>query len=124
MGDLERRSTERRNDPNIWSDQHRKQVQLVYAMVVGGIIVVFGLTILAWAVMQAGETNKTALIVGGSICLVGLVASMPRTFMPILSYVLKRIPFLKNGEPSKNEIAAVANVIDLVPLSEMEDGDE
>ena len=121
MSDLERRSTERRNDPNIWSDQHRKQVQLVYAMVVGGVIVVFGLTILAWAVMQEGTPSKTALIVGGSICLVGLVASMPKTFMPILSYVLKRVPFLKDGEPSKNEIAAIAGVIDLVPLDEMDD---
>ena len=99
--DDDRRSAERRNDPNVWSAGHRKQVQTVYAMVVGGVIVLFGLVILSWAIMQEGDPNLIALGVGSGVCLIGLVASMPKTFMPILSYVLKRLPILRkvaNGD--------------------------
>ena len=109
----ERRSSERRDDPNVWSPRHRKQVQTVYAMVVGGVIVLAGLIIISWAIMQEGDPNLIALGVGGGVCLIGLVASMPKTFMPLLSFVLKRLPFLKGTPPSISEITALSEAADL-----------
>ena len=110
----------------VWTNAHRRQVQTVYGMVVGGVIVLFGLVIISWAVIQEGDANLVALSVGAGVCLVGLVASMPKIFMPILSFVMRRLPFMKSPPPTMNEITAMAEAVDLsnIDLDPIErDGD-
>ena len=118
--DLERRTVaERRKDPNAWTPAHRTQVKMLYGFIVGGLLISAGVGLLMWAVITT-QMSKIVMGLSGSLILLGLVAGMPGTFMPILSYVIKRVPFLKSTEPTPNEIAAIAGVIDLVP----EDTDE
>lgn len=104
----ERRTSERRHDPDAWSAAHRRQVRFVYALVVGGILVFAGIIVCIWAITNETVTNMVALLGGGMIVL-GLVASMPRTFMPVLSAALKKIPWGKS--PTNGDLTRTLEAI-------------
>ena len=93
----ERRGEDRRTDPDAWSAAHRKQVKFIYALVVGGLLILSSIVGGLWALFN----DRMTVIVGGVVAagvLLGLVASMPSVFMPVLSAVLKKIPWGKaNG---------------------------
>ena len=85
----ERRATDRRYDPDA---AHMVRVQTVYALAVGGVVTLAGLVILVADVLVEA-LDWRATVAGGALVLLGLVASMPRVFMPVLSAVLKKIPW-------------------------------
>lgn len=97
-GSIERRRREdRRHDPDAWSTQHRKQVKFIYGLVVGGILILTSLVGGLWALFNDRLTVAVSVTVAAG-ALLGLVASMPSIFMPVLSAVLKKIPFGRNGK--------------------------
>ena len=99
-----RRGEDRRIDPDAWTAAHRKQVKFIYGLVVGGILILGGIAGLIVNAMR-GPVTMMALVGSGAFILLGLVASMPSVFMPVLSAVLKKVPWGKaNGAlPTINE---------------------
>ena len=85
----DRRVDDRRHDPDA---AHMVRVQTVYALAVGGVVTLAGLVILVASVLFEA-LDWRATVAGGGLVLLGLAASMPRIFLPILSAVLKKIPW-------------------------------
>lgn len=94
--EIERRAADRRQDPDAWSPEYKREVRTVYGMVVGGFLIGTSSLLLAWAVI----TEQTAIpiyVACGVTLIFGLIASMPGTFVPVTSDLLKKIPS-RNGK--------------------------
>ena len=92
----DRRVDNRRDDPNVWSPQHKSQVDTMWGMVVGGGLILASIILLFWAVVN----NRVELPILGAcifVMLMGLVAGKPKVFMPIFSAVLKKVPTFGKG---------------------------
>lgn len=82
-----------------WGDEHRKRVRGYYSMFIGTLCVFLGGILLVWDKKHSNPSTTMELVVSGGIVLLGLVAAMPQTFMPIISKLIERIPGGPNVEP-------------------------
>ena len=81
-----------------WTDAHRRQVRMVYGMATGGFLMTAGVVVLIYGMTNDLINDAPVLALGGGLVLCGLVAGAPATWMPILSALLKKIPWgRKNG---------------------------
>lgn len=111
MTESERRRADRRHDPNAWSADHRRAVKTIYGLAVGGVLTLAGVVVIVWAVLNE-RVEVATLGVASALVLLGLVASMPGTFMPVLSAVLKKIPWGRNGEAGGPATRALPYIAD------------
>jgi hypothetical protein len=75
------------------------------------VLTLAGVLVIVWAVLN--ERVETATLgVASALVLLGLVASMPGTFMPVLSAILKKIPWGRNGEPDGPINHALPHLVD------------
>ena len=63
----------------------------MYGLVAGGVLMLAGVAVILFDVFRAGSDVRV-LGMGIGLVLLGGTAALPRTFMPILSAVLKKIP--------------------------------
>ena len=92
----DRRKGARRHDPDA-------RIRAAYPLVIGGLLVVGGMVIMIAAVLSE-QLGRTEGIAGLALVLLGCVASMPKTFMPVFATLMKKIPFGKNGAKTLPEI--------------------
>lgn len=105
----DRRQDDRRHDPEA---AHMKRVQALYALAMGGVVVLAGLVILVVSVLSE-SLDRRATIAGGGLVLLGLAASMPRVFLPLLSGIVRKIPWGRVAAEVPRELPRL-----------VEDGDE
>ena len=68
-----------------------RAVYAMYGLVAGAVLMLAGLVVIMLAVLRL-DSDRTVLGMGIGLVLLGGTAALPRTFMPILSAVLKKIP--------------------------------
>ena len=104
-----RRKDDRRVDPDAWSPAHRRNVKFIYGLVVGGLLIFAGVIVVIWGVTNDEVGNRVVLL-GGGLVLLGLVASMPSTFMPVFSAILKKIPWGRAAEENGSITRALPRI--------------
>lgn len=83
--------------PTLWSEGHRKRVRTLYGMAVGGFLVASGVGLLVWSITNE-QIGQGVLALGAALVLCGLVAGAPQVWMPVLSAVLRKVPWGKATE--------------------------
>ena len=68
-----------------------RAVRGMYGLVAGAVLMLAGVAVILFDVFRAGSDVRV-LGMGIGLVLLGGTAALPRTFMPILSAVLKKIP--------------------------------
>jgi len=114
----ERRSEERRHDPDAWSPDHRRHVRMLYGLTVGGALVFAGIVILSWAAIN-DRMDLPVLSVSGGLVVVGLIAGLPNTFLPVFSALLKKVPW---GRQTTENVEALKTTTTLRALPTDDEG--
>ncbi len=98
-----------------WTPEHRYRVKMIYGLVVGGFLIVAGVLVGIWAVINDRITPEDWPVLGMSAGLVafGLMASMPSIMLPVFSALLRKIPW---GRANGTEITRA--------IPKLEDEDE
>ena len=76
-----------------WSPEYRQRIRMVYGLVIGSVLIVGGLVLLVIAVLNFEKVGWPLGALAGGLILLGLAASLPTVFLPVLAAVLNRIPF-------------------------------
>lgn len=90
-----------------WDPEHKQKVRSYYSMFIGTICVFLGGALLLWDQRHPHPKTSVEIIVSGGIILLGLVAAMPHTFMPIVSNLIERIP----GGPDNSNLLSIEETI-------------
>ena len=83
--------------PKRRSSDRTKTIYAMYGLVVGAVLMAAGLAVILFDVFRA-EGDMRVMGFGIGLVLLGGTAALPGTFMPILSAVLKKIPWGKTAE--------------------------
>ena len=94
--------------PKRRSSDTTKAVYAMYGLVVGAVLMIAGLVVILFDVLTGEGTEARILGLGIGLVLLGGTAALPKTFMPILSAVLKKIP-------GRAETITPPDVTDIVP---------
>ena len=92
--------------PKRRSSDRTKAIAAMYGLVAGAVLMLAGLAVILFDVFrEAGDLRVMAFGIG--LVLLGGTAALPATFMPILSAVLKKIPWGKTAELSPPTLPTV-----------------
>ena len=73
-------------------DNGEARTRFVFSIALGGIMILAGVLVIVWDVLSDGVAEMWVSGVGVALVLLGGVAALPGTFVPIFSTVMKKLP--------------------------------
>ena len=81
-----------------WATAHLKRVRFFYGLAMGGVLTAAGVVVIVYDVLTDGP-DLWIMAFGGGLVLVGGVAALPGTFMPVFSAILRKLPGASDPGP-------------------------
>ena len=77
------------SDNELWSERHKLLIRRIYGMIIGTIMIFMGIWLIPMMASDGFTIVEGAILL--SIILLGLTASMPHTFMQVVSNVVSSV---------------------------------